>query len=97
MYPVYSIYIINKACKFELLKYAFEKMKFQRVQFSVDAENIRSQKAVLKLGAKKEGLFRSNYLDAFGMSRDDIYYSIVASEWNDLKETIFKQYYDNII
>ncbi|MBP1990604.1 GNAT family N-acetyltransferase [Paenibacillus eucommiae] len=76
---------INKACKFELLKYAFEVMKFKRVQFSVDAENIRSQKAVLNLGAKQEGLFRSNYLDADGQSRDDIYYSIIAAEWDGIK------------
>jgi RimJ/RimL family protein N-acetyltransferase len=77
---------INKACKYELLKYAFEVMDFRRVQFSVDAENLRSQKAVLSLGAKQEGVFRANYLNAAGESRDDIYYSIIQSEWNETKK-----------
>ena len=66
---------VNKAAKFELLRYAFETLGFNRVQFSVDAENLRSQKAVLKLGAKQEGIFRSNYENAQGECRDDIYYT----------------------
>jgi RimJ/RimL family protein N-acetyltransferase len=61
-------------------------MDFRRVQFSVDAENLRSQKAVLSLGAKQEGVFRANYLNAAGESRDDIYYSIIQSEWNETKK-----------
>lgn len=82
---------INKACKYELLKYAFEVMDFRRVQFSVDVENIRSQKAVLSIGAKQEGIFRHNYLNAAGKSRDDIYYSIIQSEWNDTKKNYFNK------
>ncbi|MNG35721.1 hypothetical protein D3C84_1225320 [compost metagenome] len=66
-------------------------MDFNRVQFSVDAENLRSQKAVLKLGAKQEGYFRCNYTDASGNCRDDIYYSIIKSEWPELKNTVFSQ------
>ncbi|MWC27708.1 GNAT family N-acetyltransferase [Paenibacillus sp. MMS18-CY102] len=82
---------VNHAAKFELLRYAFEEMDFNRVQFSVDAENLRSQKAVLKLGAKQEGYFRCNYTDASGNCRDDIYYSIIKSEWPELKNTVFSQ------
>lgn len=80
---------INKAAKFELLKYAFEVMEFNRVQFSVDSENARSQKAVMKLGATREGLFRSNYVNAIGQVRDDIYFSIIRTEWMELKATVF--------
>jgi len=80
---------VNKATKFELLRYAFEEMSFNRVQFSVDVENIRSQKAVLKLGAKQEGVFRSNYMNANGDCRDDVYFSIIKSEWPDLKKEVF--------
>jgi RimJ/RimL family protein N-acetyltransferase len=69
---------LNKACKFELLKYVFENLGFRRVQVSVDVENIRSQKAVIKLGAKQEGVFRSNYIDASGNSRDDMYFSMIS-------------------
>jgi RimJ/RimL family protein N-acetyltransferase len=83
---------LNKACKFELLKYAFEVMKFRRVQFSADIENIRSQKAIIKLGAQREGIFRANYINDEGQSRDDVYFSIVYTEWNKMKETIFKEF-----
>ncbi|EFM10632.1 ribosomal protein N-acetylase-like protein [Paenibacillus curdlanolyticus YK9] len=83
---------VNLAAKFELLRFAFEEMMFNRVQFSVDADNLRSQKAVLKLGATQEGYFRSNYVDASGNCRDDIYYSIIRSEWLVLQRTVFSQF-----
>jgi RimJ/RimL family protein N-acetyltransferase len=82
---------INKACKYELLKYAFETMEFNRVQFSVDRENVRSQRAVLKLGAKQEGIARCNYMNADGECRDDIYYSMIKPEWAEIK----LQYFEN--
>lgn len=75
-----------------MLKYAFEIMEFNRVQFSADIENIKSQKAILKLGAEQEGVFRSNYIDQNGITRDDIYFSIIRSEWNKMKTENFSQY-----
>ncbi|QHT59224.1 GNAT family N-acetyltransferase [Paenibacillus lycopersici] len=83
---------INKAVKFELLRYAFETLGFNRVQFSVDLENVRSQKAVLKLGAKQEGIFRSNYENASGEPRDDVYFSIIKPEWPDVKSGVFEAF-----
>lgn len=80
---------INRACKYELLKYAFEFMGFNRVQFSADIDNKRSQRAILKLGAKQEGIFRSNYIDHKGETRDDVYFSIIKSEWDQVKEKYF--------
>ncbi|MBM6618906.1 GNAT family N-acetyltransferase [Bacillus suaedaesalsae] len=81
---------LNHACKYELLKFAFEELGFNRVQFSADIENHRSQKAILKLGAKQEGIFRSNYIDENGNARDDVYFSIVANEWEKVKKQSFK-------
>ncbi|MCT2538167.1 GNAT family N-acetyltransferase [Aquibacillus koreensis] len=81
---------LNSACKYELLTYAFEEMNFRRVQFSADIANIRSQKAIKKLGATQEGIFRANYIDASGLSRDDVYFSIIHTEWAEIKETRFK-------
>jgi RimJ/RimL family protein N-acetyltransferase len=81
---------LNKACKYEMLKFAFETMQYRRVQLSADADNIRSQKAIMKLGATREGLFRANYINDRGESRDDVYYSIVHSEWEQIKQTVFK-------
>jgi RimJ/RimL family protein N-acetyltransferase len=83
---------LNKACKFVMFKFAFEEMKFRRVQLSADVDNIRSQKAILKLGATREGLFRSNYINSLGESRDDIYYSIVSSEWDTIKQSVFSEF-----
>jgi RimJ/RimL family protein N-acetyltransferase len=82
---------LNKACKYELLRYVCEKMNFRKVQFSVDVDNIRSQKAGVKLGATQEGVFRSNYIDASGNSRDDVYFSMISSEWEAIKLSHFKE------
>ncbi|QSX23689.1 GNAT family N-acetyltransferase [Priestia megaterium] len=80
---------LNKACKYELLKYIFEEMKFNRIQLSADIDNVRSQKAISKLGAKQEGVFRNNYIDQNGNKRDDIYFSIISDEWISVKEKNF--------
>ncbi len=80
---------LNHACKYELLRYAFEMMQFRRVQLSADVDNIRSQKAILKLGAIQEGVFRSNYMNSLGESRDDVYFSIIHKDWNEVKNTVF--------
>ena len=80
---------INYAAKFELLRYCFENIGLRRVQFSVDIENIVSQKAILKLGAKQEGVFRNNYIDSEGKSKSDVYFSIIQEEWETIKETNF--------
>ena len=83
---------INQACKYELLHYVFEQMQFNRVQFSADVDNSRSQQAILKLGAKREGIFRHNYVDQHGNKRDDVYFSIIADEWLDVKNKLFSEF-----
>jgi len=83
---------LNTACKYELLKFGFESIGFRRIQFSADQENIRSQKAIEKLGAIKEGIFRNNYIDSEGKSKNDVYYSIVNEDWKKLKENKFKEF-----
>lgn len=83
---------LNKACKYELLKFGFEDIGFRRIQFSADQENIRSQRAIEKLGATKEGIFRNNYIDADGRSRNDVYYSIIQEEWQIVKNRVFTEF-----
>ncbi|ADU32262.1 GNAT family N-acetyltransferase [Evansella cellulosilytica] len=83
---------LNFACKYELLKYAFEVMNFRRVQFSADIENTRSQNAIKKLGATQEGIFRANYINSSGQSRDDVYFSIIYREWDRIKKSVFKDF-----
>lgn len=83
---------LNQACKFELLNFGFEQIQFRRIQFSADLENIRSQKAIEKLGAVKEGIFRNNYVDSEGKSKDDIYFSIILEEWENTKRDCFEEF-----
>lgn len=83
---------LNKACKHLLLSFGFENIGFRRIQFSADQENIRSQKAIEKLGATKEGLFRNNYIDADGKSKNDVYYSIIKEEWNAINNQLFAEF-----
>lgn len=83
---------LNKACKFELLNFGFEKIGFRRIQFSADQENLRSQRAIEKLGAKKEGVFRNNYIAPSGESRNDVYFSIIKEDWELLKQERFKEF-----
>ncbi|WP_299099798.1 GNAT family protein [uncultured Winogradskyella sp.] len=83
---------LNKACKFELLKFGFETIGFRRIQFSTDQDNLRSQKAIENLGAQKEGVFRNNYVASNGKSRNDVYYSIIKEEWKSLKEENFSEF-----
>jgi RimJ/RimL family protein N-acetyltransferase len=86
---------INHATKFELIRYCFENIGLRRVQFSADLENLVSQKAILKLGAKQEGIFRNNYVDSTGKSKDDVYFSIIQEEWEYIKQTHFDKMNQN--
>lgn len=83
---------LNKSCKYELLNFGFEEIQFKRIQFSADLENEKSQRAIEKLGALKEGLFRNNYIDSEGNSKDDVYYSIILEEWKNTKRDYFGEF-----
>lgn len=83
---------LNKACKYELLKFGFENIGFKRIQFSADQENSRSQKAIEKLGAVKEGVFRNNYVDSTGKSKNDVYYSIISEDWKNTEKQNFAEF-----
>jgi len=79
---------VNTECKYLLLQYCFEQLEVIRVQFSISGQNIRSQKAVERIGAVKEGVFRKHRIKADGTIHDNIFYSIVDSEWKDVKENL---------
>ena len=71
---------LNKAAKSELLNFGFETLGFRRIQLSTDLENIPSQKAIEKLGAQREAVFRNKYIDSDGISKNDVYFSIIKEE-----------------
>lgn len=76
---------INPESKLLLLGHAFETLGCVRVQLKCDARNTRSAAAIAKLGAKHEGIIRSHLYMHDGHLRDTSQFSIIASEWPDVK------------
>lgn len=76
----------NTNCKYLLLQYCFEILGLQRVQIKTDQENLRSQKAIERIGAKKEGILRNHMIRKDGTSRHTVMYSITLEEWSEVKE-----------
>ena len=81
----------NAECKFLLLRYCFEEMKLIRVFFKTDSNNIRSQKAMEKIGAKFEGVLRNHMIRDDGTFRHSAYYSIIEGEWEEVKFKLSEQ------
>jgi N-acetyltransferase len=76
---------INPEAKYLLLENAFA-AHYNRVEFKTDAKNARSRAALLKLGAKEEGVLRGHmWMPQGGYFRDSVYFSILASEWPGIK------------
>jgi RimJ/RimL family protein N-acetyltransferase len=72
---------VNPACKLALMRYAFETLGFNRVELKTDNRNLRSQTAIAKLGAVREGVFRAHMVRRDGTLRDSVYFSVVKNEW----------------
>lgn len=76
---------INTECKYLLLRHAFETLNTNRVQLKTDARNLQSQAAIERIGAKKEGVLRAQFVMADGYLRDSVMYSILKPEWPEVK------------
>ncbi len=76
---------VNTESKYLLLSHAFEELGAGRVQFQTDGRNVRSQDAIVRLGATLEGVLRKDKIVLDGHVRDSVIYSIVASEWPTVK------------
>ncbi|MCK5428480.1 MAG: GNAT family N-acetyltransferase [Anaerolineales bacterium] len=76
---------VNTECKYLLLEHAFERLGCIRVQFKTDPRNQRSQRALERIGAVKEGLLRKHMVLPDGFIRDSIFYSIIDTEWPTVK------------
>jgi len=72
---------INSDCKYLLLRHAFETLGCIRVQLKTDERNLRSQRAIARLGAVKEGILRKYQVTHSGHQRNTVMFSIVDSEW----------------
>jgi RimJ/RimL family protein N-acetyltransferase len=72
---------VNTACKMLLMQHAFETLRCHVVGWRTDILNLKSQAAIERLGAKKDGVIRGHYLRRDGTIRDTVMYSVIAAEW----------------
>ena len=86
--PDYQRTMVNTECKYLLLQHAFEKLGCIRVQLKTDLRNERSQKAIERIGAVKEGVLRNHMILPDGHYRHSVYYSILDTEWPQVKKRL---------
>ena len=92
LHPDYWATVVNLECKLLLLTYCFEKLGTLRVQLKTDEKNLRSRKAIEKIGGEFEGILRNDLLRDNGTRRNSAYYSIIEEEWNDKKIKLTELY-----
>lgn len=79
---------VNTECKYLLLGHAFETLNAIRVQIKTDSRNERSQRAIERIGAKREGVLRNHMILPDGYIRHSVFYSIIDSEWAEVKKNL---------
>jgi len=86
--PEYWATAVNPDCKLALLTFAFETLHAKRVQLKTQHDNIRSRKAIEKIGGKFEGIIRKHMLKDDGSFRSSAYFSILDDEWLEVKNNL---------
>lgn len=81
----------NTEAKYLLLQYAFEELNCVRVQFTTDVLNEKSQNAILRLGAQKEGVVRNERIMPNGRKRNSVRFSIIDEEWPSIKDNLINK------
>ncbi len=79
---------VNTEAKLLLLAHAFEELGMGRVQLKTDHLNLRSQAAIARLGAQREGVLRRHRRRPDGTWRDTVYFSVLADEWPAAKAAL---------
>jgi len=83
---------LNRACKHLLLCHAFGQMAYERVELETDSHNHKSRTAMARMGATEEGTLRSHRPTQGGIRRDTVIFSVVRSDWSELRQTTFQAY-----
>ena len=83
--PEFQRTVVNTECKYLLLRHAFETLDCIRVQLKTDLRNERSQRAIERIGAVREGVLRNHMILPDGWVRHSVFYSIIDSEWVGVK------------
>lgn len=84
---------VNTICKYLLLAYCFENLGMIRVQFKTDELNISSARAIERIGGKKEGVLRNERIRSNGTVRNAVVYSIIDTEWSEVKKNLIAKMY----
>jgi N-acetyltransferase len=79
---------VNTEAKYLMLRHAFEDLGCIRVELKTDALNERSRNAILRIGARQEGIFRQHMVCADGRLRDSVWFSIIDSEWPRVRASL---------
>ena len=83
--PAFQRTYVNSEAKFLMLRHAFEAWKCARVELKTDVLNMKSRNAMLRMGATEEGALRKHVLAYNSRWRDTIYYSVLDTEWPEVK------------
>jgi RimJ/RimL family protein N-acetyltransferase len=83
--PKWQRTAVNTEAKYLMLSHAFERLACVRVELKTDVLNEPSRRAMLRMGAKEEGVLRKHMLMSTGRYRDSIYYSVLDEEWPAVK------------
>jgi N-acetyltransferase len=86
--PAWQRTAVNTEAKYLMLRHAFEVWKCMRVELKTDALNQKSRNAILRIGAKEEGTLRRHVVTWTGRVRDSVYFSILDSEWPEVKSRL---------
>jgi RimJ/RimL family protein N-acetyltransferase len=78
----------NTEAKLLMLTHAFEALNLNRVEFLTDYLNTKSRNAILRLGAKEEGVLRHHIVMPDGRVRDSVLFSIIENEWASVKQNL---------
>ena len=79
---------INTDVKLLLLGHAFERLGCLRVEFKTDERNLRSQRALERIGATREGVLRKHMIVQKDFPRNSVYFSVIDSEWPEVKQRL---------
>ena len=86
--PEFQRTYVNSEAKYLMLRHAFEQWGCARVELKTDVLNEKSRNAMLRMGAKEEGTLRKHVLAYNDRWRDTIYYSVLDTEWPEVKATL---------
>jgi RimJ/RimL family protein N-acetyltransferase len=86
--PPWQRTAVNSEAKYLMLRHAFEVWQCIRVELKTDGLNQKSRNAILRIGAKEEGTLRRHLVTWTGRVRDTVYFSILDSEWPDVKRAL---------